>query len=72
MGAIEGIKTLFHIVLLSFAALYIGVVALYAIGFVIGIGIFFSGQIVGLGLAAMCGFLLWSFTYLPMQLSKDH
>ena len=53
------------------AALYIGVVVLYAAGVIIGIWTVFNGQITeGLGLIAMCGFLLWTFVYLPADMSR--
>ena len=54
------------------AALYIGVVVLYAARVIIGIWTVFNGQItVGLGLIAMCGFLLWTFVYLPADMARS-
>ena len=72
MAVIEAIKTFLNIMLLVMAALYIGVVVLYAAGVIIGIWTVFNGQItVGLGLIAMCGFLLWAFVYLPADMSRS-
>lgn len=67
MGILEGIKILITILFGAMVILYIAVMALYALGVIIGFWALLKGQTEGLGLIAMCAFLLLVFVYLPAK-----